>query len=251
MKFDEETLMAYADGELSAAARAELEVALRADPGLAARVAVHQRLRERLSSAFAEGLEEPVPAQLLATARGEPISSVAQLEDARRRSPRKAAPPDARSNWSWPQWSAMAASVVFGIVLGQLALRAPAADFYISETGAIVAAGQVERALTAALANDSSNAVNIGVSFRDNAGVYCRSFARQSEVPLTGLACRDGQTWRLEMLEHGSAQTENGPEFRTAGSVVSPAVAAAIAARADGEMLDRDDELAARDRGWQ
>lgn len=246
MKIDEEILMAYADGELDTAARTTVETALREDPALAARVAAHRTLREQLSSAFASELDEPVPPHLLAAARGEPRITVARLDDARKRV--HSAP---RTNWSWPQWSAMAASVVFGVVIGQLTLRAPADDFYSNESGAIVAAGQLDHALTAALANDGSDHVKIGVSFRDRAGVYCRSFARLGEVSVTGLACRDGNTWRVDILERGAMQAEMGPGFRTAGSMVSPAVAAVIAARAEGDMLDRDAERAARERGWQ
>src|SRR5207253_696626 len=61
MSYSEETLMAYADGELDPAARAALEAAMAADPGLAQRVARHQALRARLRAALDPVLDEPLP----------------------------------------------------------------------------------------------------------------------------------------------------------------------------------------------
>jgi anti-sigma factor RsiW len=58
MNFDDETLMAYADGELDGTARAAVEAAMAADAALAERVARHHELRRRLQAAF-----EPVRAR--------------------------------------------------------------------------------------------------------------------------------------------------------------------------------------------
>src|SRR5579862_1257434 len=99
MTFNEETLIAYADGELDAATRAALEAAAASDPQLAARIARHRALRARLQEAFAPVLAEPVPERLLASTRGEAprqgASNVVRLE------------PRARPRWSWPEWSAI------------------------------------------------------------------------------------------------------------------------------------------------
>ena len=55
MKFSDETLMAYADGELDDDQRAAIERAVGADPALAERVAQHQALRSDVFAAFAPG----------------------------------------------------------------------------------------------------------------------------------------------------------------------------------------------------
>ena len=57
MKFSQEDLMAYADGELDAETRAAVEAAMAEDPSIAAEVARHRALRDRVHGAFAGTLE--------------------------------------------------------------------------------------------------------------------------------------------------------------------------------------------------
>ena len=59
MKYDDETLMAYADGELDAAQRAQIDAAIAQDPGLALRVQEHKALRARMTGAFSRVLDSP------------------------------------------------------------------------------------------------------------------------------------------------------------------------------------------------
>ena len=63
---DDETLMAYADGELEPAQRAAVEAALAADPTLVVRVEQHRALRRKLNAKFDRVLMETVPDALVA-----------------------------------------------------------------------------------------------------------------------------------------------------------------------------------------
>src|SRR5258707_13515564 len=85
MKISDETLMAYADGELDAAARAAVESAMREDPQIEARVAAHRTLRRKVQAAYSAELSEEVPEHLLAAARGvgHTRGKVVNLRDAR------------------------------------------------------------------------------------------------------------------------------------------------------------------------
>ncbi|MTW05150.1 anti-sigma factor family protein, partial [Pseudoduganella ginsengisoli] len=77
MSFSEETLMAYADGELAPPEREQVERAMQGDPELAARVARHQALRSDVFAAFAPVLDEPVPARLAAAALPDKVADLA------------------------------------------------------------------------------------------------------------------------------------------------------------------------------
>ena len=59
MTYSDDTLMAYADGELEAAERAAIEQAMRTDPAIAAVVERHRALRADVAAAFAGILRVP------------------------------------------------------------------------------------------------------------------------------------------------------------------------------------------------
>src|SRR5258708_10306600 len=86
MTISDETLMAYAEGELDAAARAAVESAMREDPQIEMRVAAHRTLRRKVQAAYSAELSEAVPERLLRAARtaaAAPGSKVVSPQDAR------------------------------------------------------------------------------------------------------------------------------------------------------------------------
>jgi hypothetical protein len=243
MKFSDETLMAYADGELDPAARAELEAAMGSDPQLAQRVAEHRVLRERLRRAFEPVLDEPVPQRLLSAARGATSgeSSVVPLRGARPAAPR----------WSWPQWAALAASLIVGALLGPLLLRSNA-DTVTTRDGRLLAAGALAHALSQQLASSQSPqaSVQMGVSFRSRDGTYCRSFVLHADSALAGLACREGGEWRLQVLAAAASAAATPGGYRPAAAPLPAAVTQAVDALISGEPLDAAAEATARSHAW-
>jgi hypothetical protein len=245
MTFSEDTLMAYADGELDAATRAALEAAAASDPQLAARIARHRALRGRLEAAFAPVLTEPVPERLLASARhtapAQATSNVVRLE------------PRARPRWSWPEWSALAASLVLGALLGPLLLGPPAGNAPVDTRGGrMLASGVLAQALSEQLASAQPPGapVEIGVSFRGKDGGYCRTFVLRETQSLAGLACRDGPAWQVVTLARSEPPGTPGGTYRQAASALPPAVAGTLDELIAGEPLDATGEAAARARGW-
>ncbi len=244
MTFSDETLMAYADGELDGPGRAAVEAAMAADPEVARRIAQHQALRSRLHAAFEPVLAEPLPERLLAAARGTAPQPRAGKVTALRRAP---------ARWSWPQWGALAASLLLGALLGPWLVRAPGRAALITHDGAVLAAGTLARALSEQLASNqpADAAVQIGVSFRSRGGDYCRTFVLREKSALAGLACRDHGAWRLETLAASESAPAAGGEYRAAATALPPAVAGTLDALIAGEPLDANAEAAARDRGWK
>jgi hypothetical protein len=247
MQFSEETLMAYADGEVDADTRRRIEAAMASDPTLAERVARHRMLRADLGAAFGGVLDEPVPSRLLdaanSTDAGTHTASVTDLSAARAA---KSGVPKSTS-WSLPEWSAIAASLLIGVFAGRSALQPAASGMFAATDGAVVAAGELSTALNAQLSGTSTESdVQIGISFRSKDGNYCRSFAAGTAA---GFACRENNQWRVRALNEAGAPAAGG-EYRMAGSELPPAILTAIDDVMEGEALDREQEQAARQQGW-
>jgi hypothetical protein len=252
MTISDETLMAYADGELDAAARAAVESAMREDPQIEARVAAHRTLRRKVQAAYSADLSEEVPERLLAAARGveSAPNKVVNLQDARaamQRSGSRARPPR-------PQWrtaGTIAASLIAGVGLGFFMWGHTESPLMRSAGGALVARGQLAQALSNQLAAEQSRGspVQIGVSFRVKSGDFCRTFALSGAVSPSGLACRHGGEWQVQALTQ-EVGTDGHSDYRTARSAMSATILKSVEGQIAGEPLDQAGERAARQRGW-
>ncbi|HEY2463156.1 MAG TPA: hypothetical protein VGI32_03790 [Steroidobacteraceae bacterium] len=258
MTISDETLMAYADGELDPAARASVEAAMQEDPEIGKRVARHRALREAMQGAFSAVLQEPVPDRLIEAARGptgaaraktaSPQSAVVDLSLAREAARRKNAGPPWRR-----QPAAMAASLLVGLGLGFLAWHGSGgALIQPGAGGGLIASAALAEALSTQLSDDrSAERVAItGLSFRNKSGDYCRTFSLTGMGASSGLACREGTDWRIEALVQSPRNTANPGNFRTAASQESPAIRTVVESSIDGEPLDHAGEIAARQAGW-
>lgn len=269
-------LIAYADGELNApeqaAERARVEAAIEANPQLASRVEQHKALRQRLSAAFDPVLDEPIPDRLRAAIRGagaadsnasgsstaQPASGVTDLN--RARAERSAAAEvaaehaKARGNWRWPQWGAIAASLVIGAVIGHQVLQSPAAGGFIgSRDGKLVAQAGLAEALSNQLASTqpATAPIQIGTSFKTKAGDYCRTFTVHEGETVGGIACRSGDRWNVNTLARLEASPGAVGGYRPAGSEMSAAVRAAVEEQIAGDPLDASGESQAKNSGWK
>jgi hypothetical protein len=233
MTYSDDTLMAYADGELDPAERASIEQAIRTDPAVAAAVERHRALRADVAAAFAGILDEPVPARLQPPAP----ANVVSLEAVREKRTE-------RRRWSWPEWGALAATLVVGVLAGRMV---PGGAPAIAGNGSqVVARGELASALDRQVGGQGNGAVKVGVSFAARDGAYCRGFVMGASA---GLACREGGQWRIPVLAETEREAAAG--YRQAGSALPPAVLDAIDARIAGKPLDAAGEEAARKRGWR
>lgn len=214
MSVTEEMLMAHADGELSADDRAMVDAAVAADPALAARLALHQRLRSRISGAYQPVMEEPVPERLLNAARP---SNVVDLAARRSRIVR---------------WGAMAACLVAGVLVG---VGVPRGGDPMQARGDLAAALDTQLAST-----QSDEAIRIGLTFRDGEGALCRTYTAPKQA---GLACREEGDWRIRMAV--AHEQVAGPDFRTAAAETPAPILAAVEGMIAGEPMDAEAEAAA------
>ena len=251
---DDETLMAYADGELDGAARDAVRQAIAGDALLAERVRRHQAMRDRVNDAFEPLLRTPVPAALLDALRDPSAATrdanvidlaaerAAQSAQAQRTAPRR---------WGWPEWGAMAACLMVGVVTGHFALSALDAGPFETSAGQLVARGELEQALSTQPAGAAAQRgkVAIQLSFVSTGGEYCRSFALHERDALAGLACRSGTEWRVHVLAQHDAAA--GAGYRQAASALPPTVLRALDERMQGQPLDAQAEQAAIVRAWR
>jgi hypothetical protein len=287
MTIPDETLMAYADGELEPAQCAEVEAAMAADPAVAARVEQHRALRRKLNAAFDPILLETVPNALVATVHSMPGATVhgpttapgataagaatapgspggATITDLRRvRAARAAEAKEAaasarraetpRRPWTWVEWSAMAASIAAGAVIAHLAFNTPDASRVGTNAGRLVAQGDLEQALSRQLASDqpADAPVQMGLSFKSKSGDTCRTFTVKERDILGGLACRQGDKWHVQVLANVPPNPNSTGGYKPAGGNMPPAVLTAVQEQIEGEPLDAAAEAAARTRNWQ
>ena len=239
MDINDETLMAYADGELDAATRARVEAALAGDAALAQRVAAHRALAQQLRGSFAGVLAEPVPQRLLDAARnhhdapGADTHSAKVIELRPRTAPR------------WREWGALAAGLLLGALGLQLAKQSQA-PLITTHDGIALASGGLAHALDTQLAANQPAAatIHLGISFRTHDGHYCRTFTLPAAA---GLTCRSDEGWRLSVL---SSTDNGGGTYRQAASSLPPAVLQAVQDSIAGAPLDAAAEARAQAGGW-
>lgn len=243
MNYDDETLMAYADGELDESRTAEIAAALARDPVLARRVEDHRALRAKVGDAFAALLDQPVPERLAATVRR--AVPAPERGEILKFPARTARAPGA--SWQARHWGAMAASLLLGGVISWAVFNPADPMLMPGRNGALVAEGALARALDEQLASHQGGGepVLIGLTFRSREGSICRSFALR-QAGTAGLACRIGGEWRIPV----TAGQEGSPDGLRQAAAPPPPVLQAIEARISGEALDAAAEASARSRGW-
>jgi hypothetical protein len=246
VNYDDEILMAYADGELDPRQSAEIDAAIATDPGLARRVEKHRALRAKVSGAFTKVLVQPVPERLEHAARAGATPAArdhAKVIPFPSRTERAPGAP-----WRAREWTAMAASLVIGVMLGWRFLTPADSGAFVAGRDALLAGGELARALENQLASEQhgEEPVLIGLTFKALDGHYCRSFMLRGSRT-AGLACRVGSDWQIPAID--SSPSANSA-MQQASSAVTPAILRAIEARMDGASLDAEAERSARISGW-
>lgn len=237
---DDEILMRRVDGELDPAEAARVDSVAAVNSAVSARLQALRGTRAAARDAYpiSPDVRDLDLARLIAAApaQASPLTGIGQAL-AEAFAPRRAL-----------IWGAMAtAAFVGGLALGPL-LGGRSDGLRINRDGAVLDAGLVrmlDTGLTAEGADTRGRA--IGLTFRDSEGDWCRTFTAR-EAAVAGLACREAEEWRLQVL---APLTSARGEVRTAGTETPEVILTAIDAKISGEALDATAEAAARDGGWQ
>ena len=231
-KVDDEMLMALADGELDRDTAAEVARAVEADPALARRLDDFQRSRKLAKLAYADVIEDKVPARLLAAAGG------ATRQPAR----------PARTWAAWSGWlvGGMAGAAAAAIVL---ALLRPG-DGSLSVP--VPFGGEIAAALDTGASGEivllaGGGSVDLTATYV-TAGGICRSFRTvggSNEERWFAVACRHDGAWHISV-----AAAEGGDGFLPAADAAVSSVDAFLDVVGAGEGLDESEESRLRANGW-
>jgi hypothetical protein len=229
---DETRIIAWIDGELPPEEAAEVEAAVAADPVLASIAARHRKIRARFAAAFTPLLQEPVAMPKRRSAR---IVSLAAVREERAAPPTPRPAPRWRS-WAWP--SAVAASLLVGVIVGHGQPATGVAD----RGGALALSAPIAQALDTQSSGQLAP-VSVAVSFKDHDGRYCRGFVAQY---IGGVACKEASGWQLRYA--APVDPQKG-DYRQAGG--DAASAKVIATMIAGDPLDAAGERKAIAAKWR
>jgi len=195
-QIDEETLIAFADGELTGEAAERAKKAIAADPALQADLERYRALRTTIGQSFAALDEAPLPASLMATLEANAATPHSH----------KPAPTATPSLWS---------RLFMGVGSGVGWRPAMVAATLVAVAGIAVlqsgGQGQLEQPLEFASLLDSlvdgstDGAVKIEESYLRSDGAFCRTYTSTDTGTGTHqrtLACRpEGGAWQLVATE--------------------------------------------------
>ncbi len=241
-------LMRLADGDLAEPEAAALRARLKAEPGLAARYALFAETRRASAEAFAPVLAAPVPDRLLAAVRAAAEASPRAIGATPARPTAEVLPFRRRAARFVPL--ALAASVAAllaapaGFLLGQRG-GAPGLADPLAAAGAVVAAA-LDRDPAGAERREGAQVVRM-LATHPTPGGACRDFRLDAPAgAVLGLACREGEGWRLR----ASVALAGGDALRPA-SGDHPVIAAALERLGAEPPLDEAREAALIRRGWR
>lgn len=235
----DEQIMAWLDGELSPEQREQIEALVAVSPELARRTSQLSKLESMLAPAYAETLKAPIPARfdaLLAKPRGS-VWSLSGLRSV------------LAGVFDVKPLAMAAGALVVGVIAGGVLLGAPQAPgFETTVDGALIANSAMATSLASLHSGEGGGekAVRIKLSVVDDAGHFCRQFETSDSA---GLACLEGETWKVDALAKHKASSSAG-QYVMADGETDPAIKAALERRGVQQVLDRSAESAAIAAGW-
>ncbi|ULR42358.1 hypothetical protein [Rhizobium sp. K102] len=194
--FDDETLMAFADGELDETQSRALEEALASNEALCERLAVFLDSRQVVGDALKPLIDEPVPDALLASVRR-------MADEVRRQTPqdnvvsfRPKQQQQTMRRWLVPVAASLVAIVtgVVGFALGRIN---PSASNSGAEIAAVLDREMSGRDVTL---SSPETVLHVVASFRDERGELCREYElKQPKSSTLTVACRQNGAWATRL----------------------------------------------------
>ncbi|MEM1199900.1 MAG: anti-sigma factor [Pseudomonadota bacterium] len=210
--FSDETLMAFADGELSADESEAVERAMEADEALALRVEAFMETRLKSQDALKPLLDEPVPEALRQKVEGLVAGTAEQAENVVPFPQNRPSAPVSTPRWAVP----LAASValVAGVAGGYwLGLTEPGGTSglqaaNLGSPGVVQALHEVASGKQKDLGNNER--FRAIASYKDTNGDLCREFEldHPDKSTVVAVACNIQKTWKVQFTVVAAQNTE-------------------------------------------
>lgn len=253
MLLDDETLIAFVDGELDEKQTKQVEVLFEQQPELQVRIERIMAADQKLCQGFNVLLKEPPPKHLIDAIHNSPIgASSSQVVDL----------PVVREKSSLTFWYyGIAASVMLlvGVVVG-LQIQPSDIDSHTlaqADSGLLLDNNPLYRALQQTPSQQSyqiteEDRVTPIMSFIATDGRYCREFEVASKQTVSlGVACREDHVWRVELLLASQDQPLMSSGYQPASGFNQQALDAVLDPLWSGEAFGADDEQRLIDQQWQ
>lgn len=250
MDISDETLMAFADGELDEAQMAQIEQALSTDDQLVTRLSVFLESRTAAFDALQPLLQTPVPEALRSnidkliaghseTPSANQPSKIVSLAEKRR-------PFYARFDLAAAACISLIAGGVVGFALSGSDRSSEGSDILataISDDGLVKAMESVRSGAETRIANGSR--IRIIASFQDDLGLLCREFEVDGTDGATSVsvACANDGKWQVKFLVSAPSTSDN--QYAPASSL--EALDAYLSAIGATQPMNQADEAKALD----
>jgi hypothetical protein len=269
----DEMLMAYADGELSAAERRQVEACLARDPAASRRLEIFAGTQGLLREAFGGAAYEPIPDRLLDTVLGPELGVVpaAVAAPSRRGAVERPSLLSQIRSFLLPLTPAHAVGAAAALVLAfgidgatrQMGLRGPSTEpLVVASGGKLFAQGPLQQVLdgtpsgTAVAFGTGGDAGSIKavMTFKRGDGQPCRIYEldHASNGAANGVGCRNaaGQ-WSLEVHSGIAAAKSKPGQVVPAAGPASPIVDAAVDRMISGDAFGPEEEAKLITNKWR
>jgi negative regulator of sigma E activity len=258
MKYTDEHLSAFLDGQLPAQESRTLEAELETNLEIAERLASLAEANEAVKEAYKAEIERPIAPHISALLQSETAQTASTVMANDNASDNVVALP-ARRKISVTKWVAPLAAtlaLMIGLTVGRGMSVTPTNQgaIYAQITGTIDADNPLFNVLehtpsATHVKLDTQVSVKPVLTFQTAEGLYCREFTAQSTASASrGIACREDGNWNILMLNRTELSDETG--FRTASATSSEALDQLIDGLIDGAPFDLDTEKAAMTKNW-
>jgi hypothetical protein len=242
--WSDEDLSAFLDGALDETTMLHIAEAIEADPELAARLADFAAADAAAKAAFNAPLSEPLPERFRIALERPPSAEIVDMAARRRPAP------GAVDRWRLPVAAALA--LALGGLGGAVIAQRPSQHAFAQIDATIVTpANPLHRILSSAPSDEvltlaRGDQIKPVLTFVAADGRVCREFEMASERAMSvGVACRETQDWRLEILVAAADRPAKTDGYQQASGYDERAISSVLERLGAGEALDPSAEKAA------